>query len=116
MIFREQPTDPWTDYDYALLEAYQTIKDETCQQCGNPIWLCRSSSNTFKFTVKTDVCRATKALEDYKNLKKKPSERAKSEDKRDWGKFFYTTPTLLPFEDTMPNRKEFYEEKARLVD
>lgn len=116
MIFREQPTDPWTDYDFALIEAYQTIKDETCQQCGNPIWLCRSSSNAFKFTVKTDTCQGTKALERYKDDKKKASEREKdNEVKKNWGKFFYTVPTLLPFEEKMPTRRDFYEEKAGLV-
>ena len=99
------------------MEAYQTIKDETCPSCGNPIWLCRSTSNEFRFKVKSGVCAASRALESYKNSKKNPKDRVKdSKDKADWGKFFYTVPELLPFGEKLPTREDFFREKAGLVD
>lgn len=120
MIYHEQPTDPWTDYDFALIEAYQTLEDEKCGQCGNPVWLCRSDSNVFRFKVHKEACHATKALEEYKDSKKPRGERAKAEDKKHWGEFYYTEPELLPPEKEagtlMPKRSDFFKEKAGLVE
>lgn len=114
MIFHEQPTDPWTDYDFALIEAYQTIQDEICSQCGNPIWLCRSTNNALHFKVKTGECRGALALERHKDAKKPAKDRAKKDEKAEWGKFYFTEVDLLPVEKDagtpMPTRKDFYEE------
>lgn len=113
MIFREQPTDPWNDFDYAFIEAYQTIQDEVCAQCGNPVWLCRSDSNVIHAKVKVGECRGTVALEKHKDGQKKPKDRAKPEDRKEWGKFYYVEFDLLPPEKEagtpMPTRKDFYE-------
>lgn len=119
MIYHEQPTDPWNDFDFALIEAYQTLQDEVCSQCGNPVWLCRSSSNVFDFKVREETCHATRALERHKDNQKKAADRAKGDDKKLWGKFFYTVPELLPNEKAegavLPTRKDFLLEKWGLV-
>lgn len=113
MIFREQPDEPWTDFDFALIEAYQTIQDETCPQCGNPVWLCRSDSKEIYASVKTGECRGAKALEKYKDSKKSAKDRAKKEEAREWGKSYFVEFDLLPIEKadgkTMPTRKDYYE-------
>ena len=116
MIFRTQPTKKWNNWDFALVEAFQTLEDEICKQCGNPVWLCRSNSNKFEFQVKEEICHATRKLEFVKDNKKKVKERASKEDRNNFGKFYYALPKLYPFEDKMPTRDDFLVEKRGLVD
>ena len=116
MIFRTQPKKKWSVWDFALVEAFQTLEDEKCSQCGNPVWLCRSNSNKFTFKVKKETCYATKALENYKDSNKPAKERAKSSERKDWGNFYYTEPEKMPFEDEMPTRDDFLREKYGLIE
>lgn len=113
MLFRAQPSDPWEPFDFALIEAYQTMKDETCPQCGHPLWLCRSNSNVIHFKVKNVTCNATRALERYKDDKKKGKDKASPEEKKNWGTSFYTEVDLLPLEKEagtpMPTRKDYFD-------
>ena len=87
------------------------LQDEICPQCQNPVWLCRSTSNDVGWSVRTDICRATKAREEkewQKNNKGKP----KAKDKAEWGAFTYTVPIVprsSPEGTELPTRKEFYE-------
>lgn len=114
MIFYEQPTDPWIPFDFKLLEAFQILEDETCPQCGHPIWLCRSSSNALEFSVQDTVCYAERSLKQYEDSQKKPDEREKDSTVRArWGQHYYTVPTLLPVEGAeMPTRNQFYAESS----
>ena len=116
MIFRTQPTKQWTHWDFALVEAFQTLEDEICKQCGNPVWLCRSNSNKFEFQVKEETCHATRAMEFKKNSKKEGKDKASKKDQQNFGRFYYTVPKLYPFEDTMPTRADFLAEKAGTIE
>jgi len=93
------------------------MQDELCPQCGHPIWLCRSNSNVIHFKVKQTTCQATRALERYKDGKKKAKDRASKEDAKDWGTSYYTEVGLLPIEAEagakMPTRKEYFEEESK---
>jgi hypothetical protein len=77
MLFHEQPSDPWVPFDFLLLEAYQSLEDETCNECGNPIWVCRNEeASNIGFKVKVGKCFAKAELDkwmekDSKNSKKK---------------------------------------------
>ena len=78
MLFHEQPTDPWTKFDFLLLEAYQILKDETCQMCGNPIWICRNEfADNVGFKIKTSKCFAKAELEKYMEKEEKKKSKAK---------------------------------------
>ena len=77
MIFHEQPTDPWTPYDFMLLEAYQILQDETCNQCGNPIWVCRSEDPNVTFKIRNSVCFADREFKKWEKSKQKQAERLK---------------------------------------
>lgn len=90
------------------------LEQETCPQCGKPIWLCRSTSNVFRWDVKSDVCQATRAMKQYEDTKKPAKERAKNaKEKAEWGRFRYTVPVLhtLSAEQglELPSRSEYYE-------
>jgi hypothetical protein len=113
MLFYEQPTDPWSPYDFKLLRAYQILQDELCPRCGHPIWLCRSSSNNVAFKVRSAVCQAERALKEAEDNRKDRKDRAKAADRKHWGEFFYTQPYRPPNADgEMPTRSEFYAEMA----
>lgn len=69
MIFGEPDPHTWTDFDYQLVEAYQTLQDETCS-CGNPVWLCRVEHRNVKFTVIPSICYAQAEIAKPINAKK----------------------------------------------
>lgn len=110
MLFHEQPTDPWNQYDFKLLEAFQILKDETCPQCGNPVWLCHSDSPNVAFKAWETVCHATKEMLRREDSKKPRKERASKDEKAEWGK----TTSMIAYkpeyaDGEMPTRREYYE-------
>lgn len=67
-------------------------------------------SSGYHWKVKTDKCRATYALEEYKDAKRPKDQRASREDKQEWGVYEYTTRARLPQfsdepEEEYPRRK-----------
>jgi len=114
MIFHEQPTDPWTPYDFKLLEAYQILQDELCPKCGHPVWLCRSNSNRVEFKAQEAYCAGERALKEKEDLGKPKAERANPAEKRQWGQYTYTVPYSPPnIEGGLPTRREYYQELAK---
>lgn len=110
MLFHEQPTDPWNAYDFKLLEAYQILMDETCPQCGNPVWLCRSDSPNVGFRAYETVCHATKERLRREDSKKPRNERASREERAEWGVTTSMVPHKPEYADgEMPTRFEYYE-------
>lgn len=112
MVFYEQPKQDWTHLDFRLLEAYQMLQDETCPQCGQPSWLCRSSDDRISWRVNESVCHATKAREEREWVRDNPSKRADKDERRKWGRFSYATPVVsshYPEGTELPTRKEYYE-------
>lgn len=102
MLFREQPSDPWTDFDFMLIEAYQILQDETCGECGNPIWVCRNEEASWiGFKIKTTKCFAKAEMDKWREAQEKKSKKPEPG----------VIPYVLPFsydERSMPSRMEFY--------
>lgn len=113
MVYHEQPTDPWTTLDFQLLEAYQIIQDEKCPQCGNPVWLCRSADKYTEWTIKEDICYASRAKEQKAAMRdKKPKDKIDAKTRKAWGRIEYPEVRLssvAPEGATLPTRKEFYK-------
>lgn len=108
MLFHEQPTDPWTPFDYLLIEAYQILQDETCTECGNPIWVCRNeAAANVGFKVKTAKCFAKGELEKWQEAQEK-----KKNKKKVYGEYPYVVPYTYD-DGPMPTREEFYESLAQ---
>lgn len=79
ILFQEQPNEPWTKFDFLLLEAYQMLQDETCGQCGNPIWICRNEfAANVGFKVKTIKCFAKAELERHAEIQEKRGNKKKT--------------------------------------
>lgn len=103
MLFHEQPTDPWTDFDFMLLEAFQMLEDETCQECGNPVWVCRNEdAANVGFKIKTSTCFAKAELERWQERE----EKNKTKRKR-FGQSQYVVAYTYDDSD-LPSRKSFY--------
>ena len=112
VVFREQPRLDWTDMDFKLLEAYQTLQDEICPQCGFPVWQCRSTDDRFAWHTETSVCYATRAREEAEWRNENGSKSPSQDERKSWGRFTYASPKLAGHydEDTdLPTRREFYE-------
>lgn len=76
LVRGRQPSDGWSEYDKKLAMAWVILDKETCKECHQPLWICRSSNKDLMFSVRTDICYATTEFEKWqeskraKNLKK----------------------------------------------
>lgn len=112
MVYGEPASGEWSQKDRNLLEAYQILLDETCSECGNPVWLCRSENSNLMFKVEKDICygkrayeEATQDMSQFKNAKEKSKARAK------WGLIEYPKP-YTEDESPLPTRRDFYEQRT----
>lgn len=103
MLFHEQPSDPWTPFDFMLLEAFQILQDETCTDCGNPIWICRNEfASNVGFKVKTSKCYGRAELEKWQEKEDK-----KKSSKKNYGERPYIV--AYTYDDSeMPTRMSYY--------
>lgn len=65
LVKNAQPTEPWTQADKRLLMAWTILQKESCQECGQPIWICRSSNNNLTFSVRKGLCYAKLAMKKW---------------------------------------------------
>lgn len=98
-----------------MIEAYQTLLDETCSDCGNPTWLCHSEDSNLQWKPKTQTCYAAKALGEYRETLSK-----KNKGKQTPGEQPYVVPFVLKFDEdgdpvedyeNLPTREDFFKEK-----
>lgn len=110
MVFREQPVGMWTDMDFKLLEAYQITLNERCPQCGNPVWLCHSTSDDISWHLEKSVCHATREKEKIE-WRKDHKGAPKAKDSQDWGVAPYMVPSVpsyRPEGTKLPRREDYY--------
>lgn len=105
----KNPTANWTNVDHLLAEAFTRMQDETCPQCGQPIWLCRSNDPNLQWKVRSDTCSASAEKEKYDE-----KESAKK-GKKKYGQFHYLEPYTV-FGDPIPTRDAFFEALANPLD
>ena len=96
--------------DFKWLEAYQITQDEICPQCGNPIWLCRSTDDRIAWHEETSVCQATRQreLKHWRDThKKSPSK----QEREAAGRISFMVPSVLgsyPEGTQLPTREDYY--------
>ncbi len=114
MIFYEQPTDPWTPYDFKLLEAYQILQDETCPTCGNPIWICRTTNSDVVFKMRKTTCfaeREEKRWHAEKEKRFKPVKGGPQHWEPEPGDQWFPVAETISGEP-LPGRDAYYKEMA----
>lgn len=97
-ILNKDPSEGWSREDKKLAMALTILEKETCQKCGQPLWICRSDNRNLLFKVKRDTCYATAELE--KDQKKKQRKELKP------GEYEYVVPFMRP-DGPFPSRKEY---------
>lgn len=60
----------WDEFDYALVEAVQTIDSERCH-CGLPVYICHSDDPRIRFRVEEDTCEAKKSVDLFEEAKRR---------------------------------------------
>jgi hypothetical protein len=87
-----------------LLEAYQTLQDETCSQCGNPIWICHNEfADSVGFKIKTVKCFAKAELEKHQERQQK-----KDSKKKSYGQIEIVVPYAYDNSE-LPSRRSYLE-------
>jgi len=104
----ELDLDAITESDRKLKMAWQILNDETCKQCGNPIWICRSTNNNIGFNVDSTTCYAQEAIDTYK--KNNPGVDSGT------AKTFFAKPFTYVDGTTLPSRQDYMELQARSVE
>lgn len=115
MLFHTQPNEPWKSVDFALLVALQILEEETCGQCGQPLWICRSNDRDVYFKVESSICYASRRMreKEFEKMDAKSKKNVTKAEKKDWGVSYYPVPAIRPNADRerMPTRKEYYESR-----
>jgi len=88
----------WTDWDYALIKAYQVIEDMTSGSSGQLMWLAQSARVHWDVEARTDFADAAVQREREKRGTPKPGE-----------ELFATNPHVAPGEE-MPTMLEWLED------
>jgi hypothetical protein len=105
MLFHEQPSDPWVPLDFLLVEAMEILEEETCAECGNPIWICRNeNASNVGFKIKTAVCYAKYEFDKWQEAQEKKKDSGKKH-----GQFPYIQAYTYDDSD-MPSRMQFYKD------
>lgn len=79
MLNDRQPSDGWSVVDKKLAIAFQILEDETCGDCGIPIWIGHSDEEDILFEIKSRVCYSCAEIENQREKaesrknKRKPS-------------------------------------------
>lgn len=106
ILMLKKPLSDWSEADHKLAVAYSILESETCDKCGNPIWLCRTTDERVEFEVKKYRCFATAEQEQredkWRKSHKKDAVRLKP------GEYEYTVPKARPGAQ-LPTRADFYE-------
>ena len=74
MILGEDNRKAWSTLDVLIMQAYQTVQDERCGQCGLPRWLCHNSDPRLQVRIKQDDCYATSEVKKHDKKRKEDDE------------------------------------------
>jgi len=102
-LSEKEPSAGWSREDKKLAIALTILKRETCQKCGQPLWICRSSERNLLFKVKKATCYASaeyeKAADKKQNKELKP------------GEYMFTVPYMMD-DGPLPSRRDYLEALA----
>ena len=87
-----------------LIEAMQILEDETCNECGSPVWVCRNeAAANVGFKVKVATCFAKAELDRWNEREEK-----KKSGKKRHGEYPYVVPFTYDGSD-FPSRESYYQ-------
>jgi hypothetical protein len=95
-----------TYLDELFITAYEFLQNETCPECGEPVWVCHNDSNDIQFKGRETICYKTRARIQYKEERTKVPK--KSRDKQ--AGITYLVRTVFE-SGKLPRRKRYYKEQ-----
>jgi len=108
ILQHRQPSDGWSPIDKKLAIAFQILEDETCSECGVPIWLGHSDDEDIVFEIKSRTCYSCAEIE---TSRERDEKRKKKRDEKG-EKHFIDNKT-----SHIHTRAEYYEaEAAKMVE
>lgn len=109
ILNNRQPSDGWSYNDKKLAIALQILEDETCPECGIPIWLAHNDDENIVFEMKTQVCYSCATVETGRE--KEENRKGKRKPTKGKKHFIQTQET-----EHLPTRRAFYEAQAGVVE
>lgn len=94
----KDPSAGWSREDKKLAMALTVLERETCNQCGQPLWICRSDNKNLLFKVKKATCYAAREHKKFSDSKQGQNLRP--------GEYSYTVPFMLN-DEPLPSRREY---------
>ncbi len=104
----KQPSDGWSAIDKKLVIAFQILEDETCPDCGTPVWIGHSEDNSVVFDVKSRICYACAEIETQREKESKRKNHKPVKGKKEF--------VVLDEDAKQPTRQEYYDSLSGLVD
>lgn len=104
----DESSGGWSRLDKKLAIAMTIMNKEKCGGCGNPVWVCRNSSNNIDFSVRKGICYAKAAQDKYEERQSKLRN-----NKTKPGEFVYTVPMQVNGKPIpVGTRSEYYAAEA----
>lgn len=103
----KRPASNWSEEDHKLAIAYSVLQSETCDKCGQPIWVCRNDDNRIQFKVKKYTCHGEKKLQKTRKDWEKRNTGKDKERLKD-GEYEYVVPYMTDGSQ-LPSRIEWLE-------
>lgn len=109
ILTNRQPADGWSPTDKKLAVAYQILEDETCQDCGIPVWLGHSDDEHVVFDIKSRICYG--CAETEKAQERESSRKGKRSPTKGKKSFIQVQES-----DELPSRQQFYVKQSGIID
>lgn len=108
----KQPVDGWSILDKKLAIALQILEDETCPDCGVPIWIGHSDDKDIQFDIKSRTCYACASIEGKQEVEAKRASKRKgksSSGEKGKKRFIVREPS-----EHVPTRSQYYKAQQEL--
>lgn len=108
-----QPQDGWLPVDKKLAIALQILEDETCPDCGIPMWIGHSEDESVVFDIKSRVCYACAEIESKQEQEEKRRAKSKTRHRETKGKKrFIVRDEAKP----APSRDSYLRREAGIIE
>jgi hypothetical protein len=108
ILRNRQPSDGWSAADKKLAVAFQILEDETCKECGVPVWIGHSDDENVVFEIKSRTCYSCAAIESARD--KEEARKGKRKPAKGKKHFLHTEVG-----QRMPTRDQYYAAEAEKV-
>jgi hypothetical protein len=104
LLTDKQPSDGWSLTDKKLAIAFQILEEETCPDCGIPLWIGHSDDENIVFEIKSTVCYSCAEVEAARD---KPSKRKDVKGKK--------RNIVIDPASKVPSRRTFFEKLSGII-